>query len=110
MIGKRKLRASEFAEVVAAERMAMKLIRRIEEDQRQIADHCASICPLNTAGNLLDKMRELLAERRYEDIQLLLEKWGEWQCECDALVLRVKETEGWIRGFCAFYEETNGRL
>ena len=109
-MAKRKLRASEFAEVVAAERMAMKLSARIEEDQRQIAEHCALICPLNTAGNLLDRMRELLAERRYEDIHALVEEWGKWQCRCEALVQRVRETQSWINGFCAFYEETNGRL
>jgi len=110
MTEKRKLRASEFAEVVAAERMAMKLIRRIEEDQRQIADHCSHICPLNTAGNLLDKMRELLAERRYEDIRKLAKEWDKWHCQCEKLVERVRETQTWIAGFCAFYEETNGRL
>ena len=102
--------AAELAQVVAAEGMAMKLSARIGEDQRQIAEHCASICPLNTAGNLLDRMRALLAERRYEDIRALVEEWDKWQCQCEVLVERVEETRTLIRGFCAFYEETNGRL
>jgi len=110
MTERKKLRAAEFAEVVAAERMAMKLSARIEEDQRQIAEHCASICPLNTAGNLLDRMRALLTERRYEDIRALVEEWNQWQCRCEVLVERVEETRTLIRGFCAFYEETDGRL
>ena len=108
--GRRKLRASEFAEVVAAERMAMKLASRIEEDQRQIAEQCALICPLNAASNLLDRMRALLAERRYASIKALLGEWNEWQCQCEVLVERIRETQSWINGFCAFYEETNGRL
>lgn len=106
----RRVRAAEFAEVVSAERLAMKLIHRIEEDQRLIAEHCAHICPLNTAGNMLDEMRELLAERRYENIRALAKRWDAWQCQCEVLVQRVRETQCLIRGFCEFYEGTNGQL
>lgn len=109
-MSRRKLRTAEFAEAVSAETMAMKLSTRIEQDQRRIAEHCSRICPLNTAGNLLDKMRELLADRRYDDIHTLVKEWDKWQCQCETLVQRVRETQSWIKAFCEFYEETNSVL
>jgi len=110
MTERKKLRAAEFAEVVAAERMAMKLIALIEDNQRQIAAHCACICPLNSGGNMLDRMKALLSERRYEDIRTLAAEWRKWQHECEVLVERAGEMKVLIEGFCTFYEETNGRL
>jgi len=110
MTERKKLRAAEFAEIVAAERMATKLITLVEENQRQLAAHCAYICPMNSGGNLLDRMKVLLSERRYEDIRALAAEWGKWRRECDVLAEHARELQIMIQGFCTFYEKTNGQL
>ena len=63
---------------------------------------------MQAQSNLLGQMSHSLATHSYPDVREVLAHWEKFSTMVEAMIESMRETGILVKGFCEFYEASNG--